>query len=78
MQQLKVNVMRTAGIVLLILGIIGTLFFGIQAIQNTETFSFLGIDIGVSGANWTPVIVSAIILVVGAVLMSLSKKSLSN
>ncbi len=70
--------MRTAGIVLLVIGIVGTLVFGIQAIQDTETFSFLGIDIGVSSANWTPVIVSAIIMVVGIVLMSMNKKALAN
>jgi hypothetical protein len=69
--------MKTAGIVLLIIGIVGTLIFGIQAIQDTETFSFLGIDIGVSSANWTPVIVSAVVLVIGIVLMSSSKKSLA-
>ena len=66
--------MRTAGIVLLILGIAGTLVFGIQAIQQTETFSLFGIDIGVSQANWTPVIVSAIVLVAGIVLMSIDKR----
>lgn len=69
--------MRIAGIVLLIIGIAGTLIFGIQAIQETETFSFLGIDIGVSSANWTPVIVSAIVLVIGIVMMGYSKKSLA-
>lgn len=67
--------MRPAGIVLLILGIVGALIFGIQAIQDTETFSFLGIDIGISGANWTPVIISAVILVVGIVLLSLSRRT---
>jgi len=67
--------MRAAGIVLLIIGFAGALVFGIQAIQETETFSFLGIDIGVSGANWTPVIVSAVIFVIGVILMSLSKRA---
>ena len=70
--------MRTAGIVLLIIGIAGMVVFGIQTIQQTETFSFLGIDIGVSQANWTPVIVSAIIFVIGIVLMSLSKRTPAN
>ena len=70
--------MKTAGIVLLILGIVGILIFGIQAIQDTETFSFLGIDIGVSTANWTPVIVSAVVFVIGIVLMSYGKRSLTN
>jgi len=70
--------MKTAGIVLFIIGIAGTLIFGIQAIQDTETFRFLGINIGVSGANWTPVIVSAVVLVIGIVLMSSGKRSLTN
>jgi hypothetical protein len=67
--------MRTAGLVLLIIGLVGTIVFGIQAIQDTETFSFLGIDIGVSGANWTPLIISAVILVVGIVLMNVNKRA---
>ncbi len=70
--------MRIIGIVLLIIGIVGLLVFGIQAIQDTESFSFLGIDIGVSSANWTPVIVSAIVFVVGIVLMSLNKRTLAS
>ena len=48
--------------------------FGIQAAQDSETFSFLGLDIGVSTANWTPVIVSIIILVIGVVIMGVGKK----
>lgn len=70
--------MRIAGIVLLIIGIVGTVVFGVQAIQETETFSFLGIDIGVSSANWTPVIISAIVFVIGIVLLSLSKRTLTD
>jgi hypothetical protein len=50
--------MKTAGIILLILGIIGTLVFGIQALGDSESFSILGIDVAVSSANWTPVIIS--------------------
>jgi hypothetical protein len=67
--------MKIAGIVLLIIGIVGTLIFGIQAIQDTETFRFLGIDIGVSTANWSPVIISAVILVIGIVLTIISKRA---
>jgi hypothetical protein len=66
--------MRIIGIVLLIVGILGLIIFGIQAIQDTETFSILGIDIGVSDANWTPVIISAIIFIIGLV-MSLSSRT---
>jgi uncharacterized membrane protein len=61
--------MKIAGIVILILGIIGTLVFGIQALEESESFSILGLDIGVSSANWTPVIISVILLIVGLVMM---------
>jgi hypothetical protein len=60
--------MRTVGIVLLVLGLIGLIVFGIQAMQDSESFSFLGMDIAVSTANWTPVIVSGIVAVVGLIL----------
>ena len=59
---------KTIGIILILIGLLGTVLFGIQAMQDTETFSFLGIDIGVSSANWTPVIVSVVILVLGLIV----------
>ncbi|SHN30589.1 hypothetical protein SAMN04488057_11856 [Cyclobacterium lianum] len=66
--------MKTAGIILLILGVIGTIVFGLQAMQDSESFSLLGLDIAVSSANWTPVIISVILLVIGLVLSSRGKK----
>lgn len=68
--------MKNAGIVLLILGVIGSLVFGIQAIRDSETFNFLGMDIAVSTANWTPVIISVILLIIGLFMfVSGSRKS---
>ena len=69
--------MKTAGIVLLIIGIAGTLIFGIQAIQDTETFTFLGLDIGISSANWTPVIISGVVLLIGLALVYTGRKTTS-
>lgn len=66
--------MKTLGIILLILGAVGTIVFGIQAIQESESFSILGMDIAVSTANWTPVIISAVILIIGLVLTARGKK----
>ncbi|MFP4060812.1 MAG: hypothetical protein ACLFUC_10060 [Bacteroidales bacterium] len=66
--------MKIAGIILLVLGIIGTIVFGIHAMSESESFSFLGIDVAVSSANWTPVIVSALVLIVGIILTSAGKK----
>lgn len=65
--------MKTAGIILLIVGAIGTIVFGLQAMQDSESFSFLGMDIAVSTANWTPVIISGALLIIGLVLTSRGK-----
>lgn len=66
--------MKTIGIILLIIGAIGTIIFGIQAMQDSESFSVLGMDVAVSSANWTPVIISVVLLVVGLVMTFAGKK----
>lgn len=66
--------MKAAGIVLFILGLAGVIIFGLQAMNNSETFSFLGIDVAVSSANWTPVFVSGLVLIVGFVMLAAKKK----
>lgn len=66
--------MKTAGTILLALGIIGLLIFGIQAFNDSESFSLFGLDIAVSKANWTPVIASGVITVLGVIFMGLNKK----
>ena len=60
--------MKLAGQILLIAGAIGVIYFGYQAIDATKSVSVFGEKLTVSSADWTPVIVSAIVLVVGMVL----------
>jgi hypothetical protein len=67
--------MKYLGTILLIIGAIGTIVFGIQAVNDSESFRFLGMDIAVSTANWTPVIISVICLVAGLVLTNFGKKA---
>lgn len=67
--------MKIVGIILLILGIVGLVVFGIQAMNDSETFSLLGLDIAVSKANWTPVIVSAVVAVIGGIITGSAKKA---
>ncbi|WP_372647422.1 transglycosylase [Draconibacterium sp.] len=69
--------MKAIGTILLLIGLAGTVFFGIEAINNSETFSFLGVDVALSSANWTPVIISGVIAVLGIVLLSVKKKKLA-
>jgi hypothetical protein len=60
--------MRIVGIILLVVGLIGLIVFGYQAMQESESFNFLGLDVAVSSANWTPVIFSGILAVIGLIL----------
>jgi len=65
--------MKVFGTVLTLVGLIGAIVFGIQAANNSETFSLLGLDVAVSQANWTPVIVSGVIAVIGILILLLKK-----
>ncbi|MCK9270691.1 MAG: hypothetical protein WC271_13230 [Bacteroidales bacterium] len=66
--------MKVAGIILIVLGVIGLLVFGIQAANDSESFSLLGMDVAVSSANWTPVIISGAVLVVGIIMAAMRRK----
>jgi hypothetical protein len=65
--------MKVFGAILTIVGIIGVVVFGVQAANNSETFSLLGLDVAVSQANWTLVIVSGVVAVIGIFILFLKK-----
>jgi|21_taG_2_1085346.scaffolds.fasta_scaffold08339_3 hypothetical protein len=65
--------MKAAGIILLVIGLIGTIIFGYQAIQDSESFNLLGIDITVSKADWAPLIISGSVLLLGLIITLLKK-----
>ncbi len=66
--------MKTLGIILLLVGLAGAVIFGIQAINNSEAFSVLGVDVAVSDANWTPVIVSGVVAIIGVIVLAVRGK----
>lgn len=66
---------KTIGIILTIVGLIGTIITGVQAAEQSESFSLLGLDIGVSSANWTPLIISAAVLIIGLVITFSGRKT---
>ena len=59
----------------MILGLIGLIVFGIQAMNNSESFSVLGAEVAVSKANWTPVIASGVVFVLGVIMAVAGKKN---
>ena len=66
--------MKAAGIILTILGLIGSVVFGIQAMNESESFSVFGAEVAVSKADWTPLIISGVVLVVGIIILAARKK----
>ncbi len=68
------KIMKALGTILLLLGLAGTIFFGIQALNNSETFSFLGVDVALSSANWTPVIISGVFAILGVIILTVRKR----
>ncbi len=64
--------MKILGIILTILGLVGCVYFGIEAMNDSESVSILGADIAVSTADWAPLIVSAVVAIAGVLIMRTS------
>lgn len=56
------------GSILSIGGLIGVIFFGIQYINDSESFQLLGADIAVSTGDYVPILISLIVLVAGLLI----------
>lgn len=65
---------KSIGIVLTLLGLVATVITGMNAMDQSESFSVFGADVVISQADYTPVIISAVVLIIGIVLWAGSKK----
>jgi hypothetical protein len=66
----QISLMKnTIGSVLTIGGLIGLIYTGINYINESESFGFLGADVVVSRGDPIPIIVSGIVMVIGIVLL---------
>ena len=61
--------MKNLGLILLFVGLIGLVFFGYQVYQDSESFNVLGHNVAVSKADWLPVILFALVALIGYVFM---------
>lgn len=66
--------MRKIGLLIVLVGLVGLIYFGYNAMQASESFNILGVDVAVSNADWTPVIFSGVVFVVGFILALVGKK----
>lgn len=66
--------MKPIGYIVSIIGLIAFIYTGMIYINNSETFGAFGMDIAVSKGDPVPMIVSAVVLIVGLLLARTSKK----
>lgn len=66
--------MRNLGYLFSIGGFIALIITGINYLNESESFSLLGLDVAVSKGNPTPMIISAIVLVAGVLIIRASNK----
>ena len=59
---------QTLGGILSVAGLLGVIYFGYQYMEDSETFSLFGADIAVTTGDIVPVVISAIVLIVGLVI----------
>ncbi len=66
--------MKIVSIIIIILGAVGLVYYGMQALDQSKSVHVMGADVAVSNANWTPVIISAAVFIIGIVLRAYTAK----
>jgi predicted membrane channel-forming protein YqfA (hemolysin III family) len=66
---------RVLGGLFLLVGLIGVVYYGTLFVQNSESFNFFGADVVISSGDYAPVLISAIILVVGIFIYQVKRPS---
>jgi len=66
---------KITGIILTLAGLVGTAITGTQAVEDSDSFSVLGMDVVVSKADYTPLIISVVVLVLGIILWVSSRRN---
>lgn len=65
---------ETIGRILMIGGVLGLVYYGYQYFQNSESFEAFGADVAISTGDYTPIIISAVVMLVGVVITKLNFK----
>lgn len=67
--------MKVAGYVLLIAGVVALVYSGINYLNQSKSFSLMGVDFAVSRGDPVPIFVSLVVLVAGFLIVRASQKS---
>jgi len=66
---------KSIGSIFSVVGLIALIYTLINYINESESFSFLGADVVVSKGNIAPVVISAVVLVVGIIILLTAKNN---
>lgn len=59
---------ETIGRILTIGGVLGLVYYGYQYFQDSESFEAFGADVAVSTGDYTPIIISGVVMLAGIVI----------
>ncbi|WP_020403907.1 hypothetical protein [Gracilimonas tropica] len=65
---------KTIGSILTAGGLLGVIYFGYQYFQESESFEAFGADVAISTGDYTPIIISAVVMIAGIVVSKLNIK----
>lgn len=65
---------QTLGGILAAVGLIGVIYYTYQYLEDSESFEAFGADVAVSTGDYTPIIISALILIAGIVIAKVKFK----
>ena len=66
--------MKNIGLIIAIVGLVGVIYFGIDLINSRSEINLMGIEVTVQEQDYTPLIISTVILIVGVFVMQRQKR----
>ena len=64
----------TIGRILTIGGVLGIIYFGWQYYEESESFEAFGADFAISTGDYNPIIISAVVMLVGIIITKVNFK----
>lgn len=61
--------MKNIGLIIAAVGLIGVIYFGIDLLNNEAEINVMGVEVTVQERDYTPLIISGIVLIVGVFIM---------
>lgn len=65
---------ETIGRIIMIGGVLGMVYYGYEYFQESESFEAFGADVAISTGDYTPIIISAVVMLVGIVITKFNFK----